>query len=205
MFYLAAIGFALCLVSSIGLMVQLIHGRPWGLRARAMAFAVVASAAWSAFGVAFVLDASPLGWIALRWGDLLHTASWIVFVLVLLHERRPGEAARARPGRYIVGAATVMVVAVLVGGLALPSQFTLGTDWVPAVSRLGLTASLCLAILGLVGLEQLLRNVPAEQRWGIKPLAIALGGIFAFDLYLYSDAVLFGHLDPVIWSAQGSV
>ena len=205
MFYPAIIGFALSLLALVGLMVQLMRGRPWGLRARAMTFAVAVSAVWSVLGLAFVVDASPVTWAAFRWGDLMQAASWIGFVLVLLYERQPGETAQARPGRYIIGASTLMVAAVVVGGLAPPAQLALGTTWVPSASKVSLVASLCLAILGLVCLEQLLRNVPAQQRWDVTPLAIALGGIFAFDLYLYSDAVLLGNLDPVIWSAQGSV
>ncbi|HEY6513232.1 MAG TPA: XrtA/PEP-CTERM system histidine kinase PrsK [Burkholderiaceae bacterium] len=205
MFYLAAIGFVLCLFALVGLMVQLLRGRPWGLRARAMAFAVAAAAVWSVLGLALVVAPGPGQWAAFRWGDLLRAAAWIGFVLVLLHERQPGDTTQARPGRYIVGASLVMMVSVVVGGLAPPLQHAAEMDFIPAASKVSLVASLCLSILGLVCLEQLLRNVPAAQRWGITPLAIALGGIFAFDLYLYSDAVLFGNLDPVIWSAQGSV
>ena len=205
MFYPAIIGFALCLLALLGLMVQLMRGRPWGLRARAMAFAVAVSAVWSVLGFVFVVDASPVTWTAFRWGDLVHAAAWVGFVLGLLYERQPGETAQARPGRYIIGASTVMVAAVVVGGLAPPAQLALGTTLVPSATQVSLVASLCLAILGLVCLEQLLRNVPAQQRWDVTPLAIALGGIFAFDLYLYSDAILLGDLDPVIWSAQGSV
>src|SRR5262245_49005852 len=121
MFYPAIIGFALCLLALLGLMVQLVRGRPWGLRARAMAFAVAVGAAWSVLGFVFVVDASPANWTAFRWGDLLRAAAWIGFVLVLLHERQPGEAAQARPGRYIVGACAVMAAAVVMGGLAPPA------------------------------------------------------------------------------------
>jgi len=71
MFYPAIIGFALSLLALAGLMVQLMRGRPWGLRARAMTFAVAVSAVWSVLGLAFVVDASPMTWAAFRWGDLM--------------------------------------------------------------------------------------------------------------------------------------
>src|SRR6185437_6285080 len=51
--------------------------------------------------------------------------------------------------------------------------------------------------------EQVLRRVQPQMRWSIKPLAVALGGIFGLDLYLYADAMLFGHLDADIWATRG--
>jgi putative PEP-CTERM system histidine kinase len=51
--------------------------------------------------------------------------------------------------------------------------------------------------------EQLVRRVQPQLRWGIKPLAVALGGTFGLDLFFYADAVLFGRFDPDIWAARG--
>lgn len=203
-FYPATLGFALCLLAMLGLMVQLLFGQRWQRGAWAMALAIATCVAWSALGLAVLLDATAARWTVLRWADLLRAAGWIVFTLVLLRERHPDEPAPARSGRFPMAAAGLLVLAVLVGAMS-PTPPPTADAALTAVASVGLLASLCLAILGLVCLEQLLRNVPARQRWGITPLAIALGGIFAFDLYLYSDAVLFGSLDPVIWSAQGAV
>ena len=202
--YPAALGFALALFALLVLAVLLLRGPRWGLRAWAMAIAVATGAAWCALGLAFVVDPGGGRWTIFRWADLLRAATWIAFVLALLNERLPDEPSVEPRGRFVMTAAFLLIAAIVIGGLAAPMPPADGLA-VPAVSRLGLMSSLCLAILGLVCLEQLLRNVPARQRWGITPLAVALGGIFAFDLYLYADAVLFGNLDPVIWSAQGAV
>jgi putative PEP-CTERM system histidine kinase len=53
--------------------------------------------------------------------------------------------------------------------------------------------------------EQLYRNSLPESRWGIKALALGLGGLFAYDLFLYSQGVLFGVLDTTTWMARGAV
>jgi putative PEP-CTERM system histidine kinase len=71
--------------------------------------------------------------------------------------------------------------------------------------RLGYALSLGMAVFGMVCVEQLLRNTPPELRWGVKPLCVGLAGVYAFDLFLYADGVLFGRLDPVVWSAHGAV
>lgn len=204
LFHPAAIGFGLSLVALLALLAQLLRGPQWGMRAWAMAIAVGISAAWSAVGLAYASNAGIVPWSIYRWGDLMRAATWVAFILVLLREQQPGETASDRPKRHGRGAAIALITAVVGGGLSPGAPVVEGAAGL-STARLGLTASLGLAIFGLVCLEQLLRNVPARVRWGLSPLAVALGGMFAFDLYLYSDGVLFGNLDPVIWSAHGAV
>ncbi len=69
----------------------------------------------------------------------------------------------------------------------------------------GAVAHLAQAIIGLLLLEQLYRNTPAQERWGIKFFCLGVGGMFAYDFYLYSDALLFSQLDADIWAARGAV
>jgi putative PEP-CTERM system histidine kinase len=72
---------------------------------------------------------------------------------------------------------------------------------VPRTVEFGLR--LGLAVFGLILVEQLLRRAPPHTRWSIKPLCVGLAGVFAFDLFLYADAMLFGRLDADIWVARG--
>ena len=62
-----------------------------------------------------------------------------------------------------------------------------------------------MAIFGMLLVEQLYRNTPVKQRWGIKFACLGIGGMFAYDFYLYSDALLFRHMNPEIWTARGIV
>lgn len=66
-------------------------------------------------------------------------------------------------------------------------------------------AILSMAVVGLVLVEQVFRNTPPQQRWQIKFLCLALGGVFAFDLFLYADLVLFQSLQSPNWQARGVV
>ncbi len=203
--YIAAFGFGLCLAAMLAaLLVQLRRGPGWGMAAWTMAAAVLVSAAWSACGLAFAIDPSAAGWTVLRWADTLRAAGWVAFMLVLLRESRPaqGDTPTVRPFDALMP--LILLAAIGVGGLvATPAPLAALPE--RGMSKAGLLASLTLAIIGLVCVEQLLRRVPARQRWSVWPLAIALGGMFAFDLYLYSDAVLLGRLDDVAWSAQAAV
>jgi putative PEP-CTERM system histidine kinase len=53
--------------------------------------------------------------------------------------------------------------------------------------------------------EQLFRNLPEDSRWNAKPLCLGLALVFIFDLYVASEAVLFGHFDRDAQSVRGAV
>jgi putative PEP-CTERM system histidine kinase len=67
----------------------------------------------------------------------------------------------------------------------------------------GLFVSLAMSVFGLVLVERLFRNVSPDFRWSIKPLCLGLGGVFLFDMYLYSDALLFNRIDADAFSIRG--
>jgi putative PEP-CTERM system histidine kinase len=62
-----------------------------------------------------------------------------------------------------------------------------------------------MAIAGMVMVEQLYRNAIPQDRWSLKFLCLALGGMFAFDFFLYSEAMLFSAYSPDTWAARGAV
>lgn len=57
----------------------------------------------------------------------------------------------------------------------------------------------------LVFVEQIWRNTAPQQRWSIKFVCLGLGGAFAFDFYLFSEAMLFSRQEPDSWSARGAI
>jgi putative PEP-CTERM system histidine kinase len=62
-----------------------------------------------------------------------------------------------------------------------------------------------LALIGMLLVEHLYRNTNPQQRWSLKFLCLGLGAYFAFDFYLFSDAMLFRRVHPDIWSARGII
>lgn len=60
-------------------------------------------------------------------------------------------------------------------------------------------------VAGMVLVEQFYRNSSPQERWGVKHLCLALGGIFVFDFYLYSEAMLFSAISQDGWIARGAV
>lgn len=61
------------------------------------------------------------------------------------------------------------------------------------------------SVFGLLMVEMFYRNARVEQRWGVKFLAIAVGALFAYDFALYTEALLFARINPVLFGARGFV
>ncbi len=64
---------------------------------------------------------------------------------------------------------------------------------------------LAVALMGLILIEQIYRNAPPQTRPALKYILFAIGGLFAYDLFLYSQAFLFKAISPDAWSARGLV
>jgi putative PEP-CTERM system histidine kinase len=53
--------------------------------------------------------------------------------------------------------------------------------------------------------EQVYRNKTIEERWAIKFACLGIGGMFAYDFYVYTNMMLFRELNPELWNARGVI
>jgi len=179
------------------------HAGGWGAgsQARALFLAVVLSAGWGIASLAFALTGSSLFLIFSLFADLLRYGGWFWFLLVLLKpepQAHPGTKSRWS-WLYSTGASLLFV------GLAAQAMAVSNAVFYIAPQRLVLLDALGMTIFALVLLEQLLRNVSHDLRWSIKPLCLGIGGAALFDLYLFSDALLFNRIDADAFSIRGFV
>ncbi|MDH5764942.1 MAG: PEP-CTERM system histidine kinase PrsK [Gammaproteobacteria bacterium] len=77
--------------------------------------------------------------------------------------------------------------------------------YIAPLSILSIVGHVMLALIGLAIIEQLYRNAVARHLWAIKYLFVGAGGIFAYDFYMYADALLFRGVDHELWSARGVI
>ena len=160
--------------------------------ARALLAACLATGVWATGTVILVL----LGWRVSLAGDvleMLRTLAWLVFLLLLI------EPSRARLRAVLAGIAAIALAQWLSG---------LADRWSPLAMPGRATVIVChllLAVLGMLLVEQWYRNTPPLKRWGIKFACLGVGGLFAYDFYLYSDALLFRAVNDDIWAARGIV
>ena len=171
--------------------------RPAEPRAKLYLLALLATLGWAAAAALDLGSTKRLPWHLALLLDQLRYIAWAAFMLALL---RPGAGWLA-PGRGLVA---------LCIGLALTSLSTnLGLGFWPEraspLQGLLVASQLAWAVLGLLLVEQVFRNQLEPSRWGAKPLCLGLGCLFGFDLYLFSQALMFGGFDHDALGARGLV
>ena len=135
--------------------------------------------------------------------EVLRYIAWYVFLLKLFDVALSGVSQKKSSYQKFVRWSLPLTVGfgvflilneVLAGVFSMSGQFVLG-----------ITGNVILALIGLAILEQLFRNMSERFRWATKYLFLGAGGIFAFDFYLYADALLFRSIDQDLWEARGLV
>ncbi len=128
--------------------------------------------------------------------EVLRTGTWITFMARLLAEIGVSRLVRILAHSVWLG--------VLAAGLYVWAAYVyLGGKG--DIDSVLIPGGLATALAGLVLIEQLYRNSAPESRWSLKLLVLGLGGMFAYDLFLYSQAVLFNAIDVTMWIARGPV
>ncbi len=138
---------------------------------------------------------------ALQVLELGRDAGWILFLLHLSTPQSAGRAGRLTWQGILLGTLVATTLGLMVAPSVLQEQ-QVSAVW---MSDLLTICWIGFALLGLILVEQLYRNATAQQRWAIKYLCLGLGAIFAYDFYLFSDALLFKQLNLQVWEARGIV
>jgi putative PEP-CTERM system histidine kinase len=147
--------------------------------------------------IALLIPHSPSDVRTLLLVELLRDTAWL---MVLVRCLARDEFARRRATLVFAGALAV-VWGAWFGAQALFSGL-LEPSW---LLRVRMWSGLLLPILGLVLVEQVARNVRVKSAWHVKYLWLAIGGLFTYDLCLWSVSLLNGTIDPTLWSARGIV
>lgn len=164
--------------------------------------ATFSSALWAAvLAVQATIFSLSMSWL---WAlEALRDLCWILFMGRLLESQL--EEWRGRriffTGLEISAIVLALLLAMPVEDLAAGIGLLRGLD----LSTARLALEMFFPVAGLLLVEQVYRNTPWESRWGVKPLCLGIGGIFAYDFFFYADALLFKRLDPDIWLARGAV
>ena len=132
--------------------------------------------------------------------ELLRDASWIALLLAMLRDISQ-RATLHDDMKRVLSAATLLLVVLLLGFGSLEFVF----QWTPLSGKTKILGQIALSLLGLSLIEQIWRNASGLGRSSIKYLCIAVGTIFAFDFFMYADALLFGQLAESFWNARGLV
>src|SRR5712671_5840557 len=130
--------------------------------------------------------------------DSLRLSAWLIVLTLLLSrsdERRAGVVSVP-----VLGAITfsAMVLGAHVGALI---DARLG----PELDRITDLLHVGLAVSGLFGVENILRNADEARRRKLWPFCFALGATFAFELFLYANSLMVPGAGPMLLDGRGLV
>ncbi len=168
------------------------EGRGPGTR---LIFACALMAVWATVLAAFAYQGAPSVRLLLAL-DVLRYGAWFLVLADLA--RAIGIGRRVVLAMYCAWFGAVAFLVVAFAGVALG-----GASDRPLV--LLVYVGMALSLTGLVMLEQVIRNAREKARYSLKFLLIALGVIFAYDLFLFAQAQLLDGFESATWDARGIV
>ncbi len=160
------------------------------------------TAVWAVIATIYSMpedQAAPI----LRIAEVARSAGWIAVlwsVLATMTRKEDRGLGLLGPGPLASGA-LCLAVALIDLFPAVPLKLGL----VMTGFGVGIYGRLAVAVLGLIMAENLYRNTSSERRWSIKHLCFGLGALFAYDLFIYANAILVRALDFDLLVARGAV
>jgi putative PEP-CTERM system histidine kinase len=165
------------------------QGRALGARFIA---ASLATAVWAAtLSVHAFSDRFPT--IAVFVAELVRDGAWLVALLAVARPILPTFLRIAIPALW---------VALLLSGIVLPLLQREGF-WPYGPSLLLSRSGLVLSMVALVLIEHIHRSATPAARRALRYLIYGIGGLFAYDLFLYSQAELLRVISVDAWNARG--
>jgi putative PEP-CTERM system histidine kinase len=175
---IAALGFV---VLTVLLAVNWRGRRPGG-------YLVAASALTAAWAVLLVATKGMPMYLV----EVLRSSAWLLALAAIAVAIAP---------RSLIWTVRVVCGLLIASTLVMPALTRLGVAPTLVLSRVGLVTSL----LGLVLLEQIYRNSSQTARGSVKYLTAGVGVLFAYDLFLYSQAELLRGISSEAWIARGAI
>lgn len=188
----AAYGFAALAYSVFGL--YLLSGWRRGAAGGLLLVAVWVSAAWCGLTALYAARGGESLAFLSDSADVARQAGWLIFLLALLG---PLGASQRRWPRLAVALCLLGESVAVIGRYtaAIPGE---------GLEGVSLGAFLAGGVLGLVLVEQLIRTLPAESRWALKPFCVGLAAGYVLEIYIFADAFLFGRVAPDVWGVRGA-
>lgn len=125
--------------------------------------------------------------------ECLHYSFWVLSIYLTLKSNSPhGALPPSLRALFVVGW-PITLFALVASLLGLNLSFS-SEAWL----------ILSLAVIALVSVEQLFRYAATNDRQ-LKLLCINLAALFLYDVYLFTHALIFQHIDPVLWQSRATV
>lgn len=171
-----------------------------GVRTRRMVSVAVVSTLWASASLFYAFSENSMALVVSSLTDVAKYGVWYVFLITLLAPTSTSETKPFLPA-WLPAICWILIIAGIGLQFSVALRLMSPTDWLRTLILQGLAE----AVIGLVLVEQLFRTVSEDSRWNIKPLCLALLCQFAFDIYLFSDAMMFNRIDGDALIVRGFV
>lgn len=158
---------------------------------------------WAAIIAAGTLATYP-PILLIQSAELARDIAWLTLLMQLNGLQSAGNAWTYGNWRWRssgIGLAALAAIALWLQPLLL----LLGLPSPDSLRDLHLSLWLLIAVAGLLLVEQLYRNASPTGRWSSKFICLGIGAFFAYDFFMYAEALLFRQLDAEFWWARGIV
>lgn len=176
-----------------------VFGQAWrnSTHARLLVASASASTLWAASLPIAAYSTQPVFWLTSSILDVARYGAWYAFLVVILFGSNDSNDQR----NWMPKLSWVIVVTGILAQFFAAAGWITSNTWLKSQIFQGLSQ----AVLGLTLVEQLFRTVREDSRWNVKPLCLALLFQFGYDLYLFSDGMMFGRLDSDAVAMRGFV
>jgi putative PEP-CTERM system histidine kinase len=170
-------------------------------KALLLAACVISALSAAATAGAALLAAPSVGvYLGISLLEHLRSLAWIAVAGYFIFFAFEGKS---RPGLFAVLGGIVAVAVIYSSAVSLLAVSGANLD--PLVIRGTFLASVAVAVVALLLLENLLRNSSRETGWSVKYLCFGAGLFFSYDFFVYAQASLVGHVDAAAFAARGLV
>ncbi|WP_111495996.1 MULTISPECIES: XrtA/PEP-CTERM system histidine kinase PrsK [Marinobacter] len=166
---------------------------------RALMLAAMVSTIWAASLVGQLIWNQPPFFIRYLL-ELVRDGAWVAVLFALIRDGSRSGVLAGRLRRVLGTSIGLLIAVLLISGLF---EYALG--WQLLDGKTKIVGQITLSLLGICLIEQIWRNSLTFGRSSMKYLCIGIGGIFAYDFFMYADALLFGQISNSFWSARGAV
>lgn len=194
---LALYGYGVAAVLFLGLSILVLLNWQGNARGGFLALATLTTVIWAA-GIAYEATGPSLDWNTVLVLELARDTSWLIFLATVLNRATGGHLVWImRFGGPAIGIALLSLVVL---SRFLPNLNTLQSP-LSTLTLGSLVTSLCIVVY----LEQIYRNSRERERKGLKYFCVGAGGVFVYDIVLYSDAVMANQIGETLWNVRGLV
>ena len=169
-----------------------------GRRKKLLVLAALLSFVWASSVV--VANAGHISALISQFSEIIKNLFWIWLILSMLMSAGVKDISLSQRLGAVVRN-VFMALAILV--VILFALFNV--EYIQFETSAIIATHLMLSVVGIVVVEQLYRNFDEAQRWVIKYLCLGLLGGFVYNFYMYSDAMLYQRVDPLLWQVRGFV